>query len=240
MDIAQVGIFLGAALSVGLSSIGAGVGEGYAAMQAVDSLSRQPSANDKLMRTMLIGQAVTESAAIFSLVVSLLLMFGISAAGGGWQKFCAFVGAGIAVGMGGVGPGFGAGYAGGEACKAVGRMPKLNNNITSNMLIGQALSQTSSIFGLVIAFLLIFLTDTGNNIIECATYLGAGIAMGFGTFGPGFGIGFVVGRTNETYSRFPENGGLLLKTMFLGAAVSESTVIYSLVVALLLLVAKLH
>ena len=74
-------------------------------------------------------------------------------------------------------------------------------------------------------------------IIRGAAYIGAGICMGVGAIGPAIGEGFVAGKTCESVARRPEEAGLLTRTMLIGQAVSESTGIYSLVVALLLLAA---
>lgn len=76
---------------------------------------------------------------------------------------------------------------------------------------------------------------SGADIIKAAAFLGAGIAMGFGAIGPGVGEGFAAGKACEAIGRKPEEAGLLTRTMLVGQAVSESTGIYSLVIALLLL-----
>ena len=76
---------------------------------------------------------------------------------------------------------------------------------------------------------------TGEVIIRCAALLGAGIAMGFGAIGPGIGEGFAAGKACEGISRYPQHAGLITRTMLVGQAVSESTGIYSLVIALLLI-----
>jgi len=75
----------------------------------------------------------------------------------------------------------------------------------------------------------------GADLIKAAAFLGAGIAMGLGAIGPGVGEGIVGGKACEAIGRKPEEVGLLTRTMLVGQAVSESTGIYSLVVALLLL-----
>ena len=72
-------------------------------------------------------------------------------------------------------------------------------------------------------------------IVKAAALLGAGLAMGFGAIGPGVGEGFAAGKACEGVSRRPEQAGLLTRTMLIGQAVSESTGIYSLVIALLLI-----
>ncbi len=76
---------------------------------------------------------------------------------------------------------------------------------------------------------------TGKEIIEAASLLGAGISMGLGAIGPGIGEGFAAGKACEGISRNPNEAGLLTRTMLVGQAVTESTGIYALVVALLLI-----
>jgi len=66
---------LGAGICMGLGAIGPGVGEGFAAGKAVEGIALNPSQAPLLTRTMLIGQAVSESTGIYSLVVALLLIF---------------------------------------------------------------------------------------------------------------------------------------------------------------------
>ncbi len=75
---------------------------------------------------------------------------------------------------------------------------------------------------------------SAQDILRVASFIGAGICMGFGAIGPGIGQGFAAGKACEAIGRTPENAGLLTRTMLIGQAVSESTGIYSLVVALLL------
>lgn len=72
-------------------------------------------------------------------------------------------------------------------------------------------------------------------IPKAAALLGAGISMGIGALGPGLGEGYVGGKACEGIARSPENATLLTRTMLIGQAVSESTGIYSLVIALLLI-----
>ncbi len=76
---------------------------------------------------------------------------------------------------------------------------------------------------------------TGADLKTAGALIGAGICMGFGAIGPGVGEGFAAGKACEAIGRAPENAGLLTRTMLIGQAVSESTGIYSLVVALLML-----
>jgi F-type H+-transporting ATPase subunit c len=76
---------------------------------------------------------------------------------------------------------------------------------------------------------------SGADIIRAAALLGAGLSMGFGAIGPGVGEGIAAAKACEAIGRNPREAGLLTRTMLVGQAVSESTGIYSLVVALLLI-----
>ena len=72
-------------------------------------------------------------------------------------------------------------------------------------------------------------------IVRAACAIGAGLCMGIGAIGPALGEGNAVGKALEGMARQPEAAGNLRTNMILGCAITESTGIYSLVVALLLL-----
>ncbi len=65
------------------------------------------------------------------------------------------VGAGIAV-LTGLMTGIGQGNAAGKAVEAVGRNPEAENKIRAMLILGDAIAETCAIYGMLIAFLLIF------------------------------------------------------------------------------------
>ncbi|MFM1515541.1 ATP synthase F0 subunit C [Helcococcus ovis] len=67
--------------------------------------------------------------------------------------------------------------------------------------------------------------------------LGAGIAMIAG-LGPGIGQGFAAGKAVEAVGRQPEAKGDIIQVLLTGCAVAESTGIYSLIIASILLFLK--
>jgi len=225
-------VVLGAGLSIGLGAIGSAIGEGYIAMNAMQALGRQPGASQKVLRLMIIGQAITETAAIFALVMALVLLFGTD--GSGTMKAVTYLSAGIAIGFGTIGSGFGAGLPGGSALKGMGRNPENSDVLTVQMIIGQAVTQTSTIFALTVSLILVTLTPE-NSYVKMFAILGGAFAMGFGAIGPGIGDGIVAKNANEAVGRSPKHMGLLTRTMIIGQAITETTDIYSLVVALILI-----
>lgn len=66
-------------------------------------------------------------------------------------------------------------------------------------------------------------------------YLAAGLCMGVGAIGPAIGEGHAVGKALEGMARQPEMAGTLRTNMILGCAITETTGIYALVVALLIM-----
>lgn len=66
---------LAAGLCMGLGAIGPGIGEGIAATGALQAMGRNPEVGDKIFTNMLVAMAVTESTAIYSLVVALVILF---------------------------------------------------------------------------------------------------------------------------------------------------------------------
>lgn len=67
----------------------------------------------------------------------------------------AMLGAGIAV-LTGIGPGIGQGYAAGKAVEALGRQPEAEGSIRTLMITGQAIAETTGLYGLIVAIILIF------------------------------------------------------------------------------------
>jgi F-type H+-transporting ATPase subunit c len=71
-----------------------------------------------------------------------------------YARGLAYIGAGIAV-FTGFGSGIGQGIAASKAVEAVGRQPEASGKITTTMIIGQAVAETTGLYGLLIAFILI-------------------------------------------------------------------------------------
>ena len=68
---------------------------------------------------------------------------------------CCALGAGIAM-IAGIGPGIGEGNAVAKACEAIGRQPESKGAVTSTMIMGCAIAETTGLYALIIAILLIF------------------------------------------------------------------------------------
>ncbi len=66
------------------------------------------------------------------------------------------LGAGLAIGLAGIGPGIGIGLLVNGALQAIGRNPEAGPDIRTNMILGIVFAESIAIYGLVIALILLF------------------------------------------------------------------------------------
>ncbi len=67
-------IAIAAAIAV-CAGLGTGIGEGIAASKAVEAVGRNPEAEGKIRTMMILGIALSETVAIYGLLISLILLF---------------------------------------------------------------------------------------------------------------------------------------------------------------------
>ena len=76
---------------------------------------------------------------------------------------CCALGAGTAM-IAGIGPGIGEGNAVAKACEAIGRQPESKSEVTSTLLMGCAIAETTGLYALIVAILLIFVAP--NMLVD--------------------------------------------------------------------------
>lgn len=150
------------------------------------------------------------------------------------------IGAGFAM-IAGIGPGVGQGYAAGKGAEAVSINPGASKQATMVMLLGAAVAETSGILALVVALILLFgnplVTQQGAVLILMSSAIGAGLSMIAG-IGPGIGQGYAAGKGTEATGRRPQYQSNVVRAMFLGQAVAQTTGIYALIISLVLMFAN--
>jgi len=234
--IVKAASLMAAGLCMGFGAIGSGVGAGIPAGRSCLAIARQPAISGRITTNMLIGTAVCQTPAIFAMVVALILLFKPTGGLAAFPTCAALIGAGLSTGLAAIGSGYGGGMAAGASCEGIARQPQSVASVTTTMLVGQAVAQTPSIFGLLVSFILMFKSFPESTTLSAAmALLAAGLCMGFGGIGPGIGNGMAAEGAVRWVARNKESAGDLMRIMLVGQAVSESTGIYSLVIALLLL-----
>jgi ATP synthase F0 subunit c len=231
----SVAAFVGGGMAMGFGAIGAAIGEGYTAAQANSAISRKPDASGDIFKSMLVGQAIAESAAIFALVIAMLLLF-TNFSAESYLMVSVLLASGLCMGLGAIGSGIGSGFPSGATCNGIARQPEMSGRLTTNMLIGSAVCQTPSIFALVTSFILLF-TDFSTHPVSptWAALLGAGFASGLGAIGSGLGGGIVAEASCEGIARQPLTVTPVTNVMLLGQAVTQTTAIYGLLISFILM-----
>lgn len=65
---------IGAGMAV-LTGLGAGLGIGLATSKATEAIARQPEAEGKISKTLILGCALAEATAIYGFIIALLIVF---------------------------------------------------------------------------------------------------------------------------------------------------------------------
>jgi len=74
-------------------------------------------------------------------------------------KAAAFIGAGLCMGIGSIGPALGQGLIGSKACETLGKYPESANKVRLSMLLAMGFVESSAVYCLIIAILLIFFSS---------------------------------------------------------------------------------
>ena len=64
---------VGAGLGLGLAALGGSLGQGRAAAAALEGISRNPGASDKMFVPMIIGLALIESLVLYTFIIAIFL-----------------------------------------------------------------------------------------------------------------------------------------------------------------------
>ena len=71
----KVAVAIGAGFGIAIAAFGGALGQSKGIAAALDGIARNPAASGKIVTPMIIGLAMIESLVIYSLLVSLLLVF---------------------------------------------------------------------------------------------------------------------------------------------------------------------
>lgn len=155
-----------------------------------------------------------------------------------WELIGRYLGAGFALGLGGIGAAIGMGMAAGQANEGIMRQPEQHGYMLRTMLIGQAVGGSPSIFALVVGLVILMVPAVGagaTGFALAAALTGAGLSIGLGAFGSGVGCGWPAGTGCDGVARNPDESTLVTSRMLIGQAMAQTPSIFAIVISLLLL-----
>ena len=227
---------LGIMFAIALPGLVIGVVAALPVQQAVLAIARQPFFSQKITSLMLITQVMIQTSVIFGFI-SAILIKGQAQAVDSLAESLRLIASGVSIGLGCIGPALGLALFAQKACWAIGINRNSYNRVFSFALISQAIIETPILFAFVISLLCISTTTQGTLIAGIAT-LAASLAIGFGTFGPGIGSGITAAAACKQMAFVPAQYPLLSRLSMLGQGLIDTSAIYALLVALLLIFFK--
>lgn len=218
-----------------LSSIGTSIGQGFIGKQALISMHQQPESSDVISKTSIIGIAITESASIMGLIISILLIRDHSKLP--YNEFTIFglIAIAFSVGISGLCAGIAASFPATASCASLARQPFQKTKILNLMLITQTLIMTPNMFGLIVALMIKNNLATIDGFNIAMQLLSAGISIGLGCIGPSIGLSLfafaaceAIGINKKAYSK-------IITFTFICEAIIETPIIFSLLISLMIL-----
>jgi F-type H+-transporting ATPase subunit c len=227
---------LSVAIPVTLSALGTSIGQGLIGKKALHAIDIQPHASHEIRNASLVGIAITETAAVLGLVVSIFLYNDLQIIPASYYyASIARLGIGIAIGVTGLVAGITSSFPAQAACISVSRQPFFSANIINIMIMTQTVIMTPNLFGFIIALFIRQKFIDITNLTEALQLLTTGMVIGFGSIGPSIGLSLftqgvctAIGINRKVYKE-------IVPFSFVGQAVIETPIILSLVTALFIM-----
>ncbi len=223
------------ALTVAITAIGVGLGEGLASIAIFRAINIQPQAQADIMRTAVLGMALIETAAIMGITMALVVLLGSPEGVVSLNASVAELGIVFAICLSGFVLGVVSALPVQQACLSIARQPFFGQKITRFMLIAQSMIQTPIIFGFIVAMYIKDNALGAASMYESIRLLACGLSVGLGSIGPAIGLAHFaktacrsVGINRDAYNK-------LLTFTLVSEAIIETPIIFSMVIALLLM-----
>lgn len=220
---------------VGLSSFGAGIGQGLTGRAALKAMDIQPQARGDIGRTAMMGMALIDTASILCLTIAFLMVFGARTVGQTLYADIADLGILCALSLPGFVIGITSALPACESCLSIARQPFFAPKISRFMLICQSVLQTPIIFGFIVAFLIKTYAGSCTDITDSIRLVATGFTVGFSALGPIFGMAIYAKRACHGLGINRNSYGSLMTLTLISNAIIETPIILSLVVALVML-----
>ena len=227
---------LGIACALGLSGITTSIMSSFPARAAIDAIARQPFFGQKITRLMLLTLSMIQTPVIFGFIIRIIIQTQLSdihSLSDGVRLFSA----GLALGLGSIGPVIGLALLAQAACKGIGINKNSYNKVILFTFIGGAIIETSIIIAFVIAILLLYTlaSPLDNETLNIARYLGAAICVGIGTFGTGISSGITATAACQQIALNPNLYSAISRVYFPAQGIIETCTLFSMLIALGLL-----
>jgi len=222
------------AIVVGLTAIGVGLGQGYATIGALHAMHIQPQARPDILRLLVLGLALIETAAIIGVTVALFLFFNIAPQSLTFEGGLAELGIISAMSLSGFTIGLLSALPVRESCLALARQPFFGQKIMRFMLIVLSILQTPIIFSFIISIYIKDQISLLTTFPDSLRLLGAGLSIGLGSLGPAIGLALFAKKACQSIGINRSAYTSLVSFSFISQAMIETPIVFSMIIALLL------
>lgn len=223
-------------ITIVFSSIGVAIGGSIASIAATQAINIQPNARADITKTMILGMALIETAAIIGLVIAiLLLLVDKSLIVNPYYWGLSNLGILFSVSFSGFIIGLASSFPVKYACFSVARQPFFSNKILNLMMLSLSFLQTPIIFGFIIAFLIHFQAPAAKNLVDSLKFIGSGLSIGLGCIGPVIGLTLFAKEACKGIGVNRHAYGKIITFTFVSQALIETPVVFSLITSLLLI-----
>ena len=223
------------ALTVGVTALGVGLGQGATSKAALKAIQRQPAARSDLTKAALIGVALIETASVIGTFVAIILLMGSKPKPTALYADLSSIGIALAVCTTGLVLGIASSWPAQAAFESIARQPFWSKRIISFMIMTQALTQMPVIAGLVVAIFIRTQAVVASSVADCLRLIASGLAIGFGSIGPAIGLAFFAKQACTSIGVNPHAYKKLLSFTIISQAIIETPIIFSLVISITLL-----
>lgn len=223
------------ACTVGLNSVAVGIGEGLATLGTIRAMDIQPEAKSEIQNCAIMGMALIETSAILGVAMASILLFGTSAESRTPYFGLAEIGIAAAICLPGIIVGIVSAFPAQTACLAIARQPFSHTLIMRFMLVTQSIIQTPIIFGFLIAMFIKAQAPFAASLGESLRLIASGLCIGIGSIGPALGLAHFAKTACASMGINRHAQGKLVPFTFISQAIVETPIIFSLVVALIIM-----
>lgn len=230
---------LGIAISIGVPGLVLGWSLAGPITEALFAMARQPFLTRRLTNFMLITVSILETAVIFGFIIALLIYFGLPGITTVAQGYI-YLGAGIAAGLGTVGPIIGGCTFTTNSFSGAGKNRIAFPKLFTFTFVSQAIIETPIIFATIIALILTRKAPYAfENPLIGLCYLVFGALMGIGTFGSGISSGRVAAAAARQISLDPQASSSLSRASLMAQGLIDTCAVYAFIIALWLVITPL-
>lgn len=226
--------YLGILCAVAIPGFLVGLVSSWPGCAAIEATARQPLYSPKILQLLLITQTIIQTPTIFGFIIGLLIKNQIPNATT-LAEGIRLLAAGIAFGVGCVGPLIGLGWFTKKALATTGTNREIYPQLRTFTFVSQALIEAPIVFALVIGIILSVVHPGNNPIFSAVSYMVAAFSISLTTLHVGINSGRTASRTAQLIGEHPNMFAQLSRMSILTQTFIDTIAIYGTLLALIVL-----